>query len=163
MVNKTLIYDVTDPNNKVLEIVSLFYQQVVLEITFISTLLGPVAFCDNWLSINLLFKVIKMSNSSLTSYLEMDTLICNAFPYGFTEIFLWSFFFFFFFSIWFCTFNISSEEEHLWILCLLTLRVVKTLLFTVFLFEVQSAWEQLFKYRIFKDFIIFENFKQRSI
>lgn len=45
MVNKSLIYDVTDPNNKVLEIVSLFYQQV--EITFLSTLLGPVAFCDN--------------------------------------------------------------------------------------------------------------------
>lgn len=60
--------------------VSLFYQQVVLEITFISTQLGPVAFCDNWIYRHLLFKVIKMSNSSLISYLEMGTLIRSMHP-----------------------------------------------------------------------------------
>lgn len=55
--------------------VSLFHQQVVLEITFRSIQLGPLAFCDNKLSSFFLFKGIKMSNSSLLSYLGRGTLI----------------------------------------------------------------------------------------
>lgn len=78
MVDKSLIRDVTDPNNKLLEMVSLFYQQEVLEIAFWSTQLGPLVFCDNRLSSSFLFKAIKMSYWSLLSSLEMDTLIFDA-------------------------------------------------------------------------------------
>lgn len=82
MVNKSLIYDVTDPNNKLLEMVSLFYLQEVLEIAFWSTELGPLAFGDNRVSSSFLFEAIKMSYWSLLSSLEMVTLIFDASLYG---------------------------------------------------------------------------------
>lgn len=75
--------------------VSLFYQQVVLGIAFRITQLGPLAFCDSWLSGPLLFKVIKMSYWSLLSYLEMGTLIFDAPLYGI----YWSFSLVYFFVL----------------------------------------------------------------
>lgn len=49
----------------------------------------------------------------------MGILIFNASPYGLDEIFILSFFLLLLHMI--LTFNISSDEEHLWTACLLTL------------------------------------------